>query len=337
MSSPAEPVVYFDETGNSGQNLLDPGQPIFTLAGVHLPDDVAAAIVAEVRSQLPATQGEPKYGSLAKATRGREALVRAFEQLPADNVQAMVVLKPFLVVTKMVDLLVEPLAHRTGFNLYEDKQGLALADLLQVCGPVFGTPEAYNRMLQAFVDWIRQRVSTDDLYEAIAAFKATVTHAGFAEWIDLLEICRPIADETAEDIASGEMEDVLDPAVPVLYRVCPAFADSIGRFRLVHDSSKVVDRWTATLRTVHFFPNPAEPGEYMEEMPVSRIDFADSKAHPQLQLADWTAGAVRQWATAVMAGSAEPFGTRLEPLVKPWVIDTIWPDSTPPSERVRPS
>jgi hypothetical protein len=325
MHASGEPAVYVDETGNSGQNLLDPAQPVFALAGVYLADDVAADIVAEVRSRLPSTQGEPKYGSLAKTTRGREALLRAFGRLPAGSVRAMPVHKSFMVMTKMVDQLIEPLFHAAGLNLYEEQQALALAGVMHVGGRGFGERAAYDRMLLVFVDWVRQRTSTDDLFGAIGAFKATVTHESVARWFETLGNCRSVADEMAADIASGRTRDVLDPAVPVLYHLCLDLGASIGRFRLVHDSSKVVDRWTATLRTAHFFPDPARPGGFVQQMPVSRIDFADSKAHPQLQLADWAAGAVRQWAADRAAGGGDPFADRLEPLVEPWRFDAIWP------------
>ncbi|MEV4560035.1 DUF3800 domain-containing protein [Kitasatospora sp. NPDC049285] len=320
-----DPTVYFDETGNSGQNLLDPGQPVFALAGVHLDDRAAADLVAEVRCQLPSTQGEPKYGSLAKAARGRKALLRAFEQLPEGAVRAQLMHKQFMVMTKMVDLLMEPMAHAMGYNLYNGQETLALAEMMHLAGRRLGDRAAYDRMLQAFVDWVRQRASTDDLYASITSFRATVPHNEAAGLFELMEHCRPVADEAVVDLGSGDLRDTLDPAVPALYELCLDFGRSIGRFRLVHDSSKVIAQWAVTLRTAHLFPDPANPGGFVQQLPASRIEFADSRAHPQLQLADWAAGAVRQWAADKAAGSGDPFCKRLAPLVFPWVSGAVWP------------
>ncbi|MFE5091903.1 hypothetical protein ACFRCI_16250 [Streptomyces sp. NPDC056638] len=87
---------------------------------------------------------------------------------------------------------------------------------------------------------------------------------------------------------AGEHKDALDPAVPALYCLGLAFGESLGRhFRLIHDQSKVIDRNAVLLRTVHFLPNPARPGEFNQQLPVLGIEFVDSKAHPQLQVADW--------------------------------------------------
>lgn len=323
-SSSERPVVYVDESANSGQNLLDPHQPVFTVAGVHLPDDLAASIVDEVRGQLPRNLREPKYTSLAGSSGGRKALMNAFSRLPEGSVRTYLVHKRFMVMTKMVDVIVEPMAHRDGYNLYEGKEALALANMLHRAGPVMGDADAYDRMLHAFVNWVRQKATTDDLYAAIGALKASVQSQQFAEWIEVLEHCRPVADETAAEIASQEHRDELDPAVPSLYCLATTFGQTLGKFRLVHDASKVVDRNTTRLHTVHFFPDPARPGEFMHPF-MGAIEFADSKDHPQLQVADWAAGATRQWAQRMASGGGDQFSRDLEPLARPWLIDGIWP------------
>ena len=44
------PVVYADETHNTGENLLDDDQPVYVVGGLHLADDLAGDIVDQVRS-----------------------------------------------------------------------------------------------------------------------------------------------------------------------------------------------------------------------------------------------------------------------------------------------
>ncbi|MFF3967996.1 DUF3800 domain-containing protein [Streptomyces griseorubiginosus] len=324
-TSPTErPVVYVDESANSGQNLLDPHQPVFTVAGVHLPDDLSASIVDEVREQLPRNLREPKYTSLAGSSGGRRALMRAFACLPEGSVRTYLVDKRFMVMTKMVDVIVEPMAHRDGYNLYEGQEALGLANLLHMAGPVMGDAGAYDRMLRAFVNWARQKATTEELYAAIAALKASVHDQQFVEWVEILEHCRPVADATAAKIASQEHRDELDPAIPSLYCLATTFGQTLGKFRLVHDASKVVDRNTTRLHTVHFLPDPARPGEFMSPF-MGAIEFADSKDHPQLQVADWAAGATRQWAQWMAGGSGDHFSRDLEQVVRPWLIGLIWP------------
>ncbi len=130
--------------------------------------------------------------------------------------------------------------------------------------PVLGDAAAYRQLQQAFVDWVRQRVTTDDLFAAVATHKKSIPgrYSDFAKQIELLEYCRGVADETAADLAAGGQRDLLDPAVTSIYCLCVSFRESLGQFRLVHDASKVIDRHATTLRDAHLLPaqRPAGSG-----------------------------------------------------------------------------
>lgn len=71
------PSLYFDESGHTGENLLDENQPIFTLASVKLESGQAD----ELLSVLPPSQGvEHKASSLTRSDRGRAGLIRLLEK-----------------------------------------------------------------------------------------------------------------------------------------------------------------------------------------------------------------------------------------------------------------
>lgn len=310
------PVVYADESMNSGQNLLDPNQPVFSVAGVHLPDDLAASIVDEIKADIPPSQKEPKYTSLVRSSGGRKALMRAFAQLPEGSVRVSYAHKGFMVTTKMVDILVEPLAHQDGLNLYENG-ALALAEALHLTGLVSGLEITHRKMQEAFVGWMRRKTSTDDLFDSIAEHRKSVAAQSkkLAHWLELLEHCRPVADATSPE----ERDDSLDPAIPALYVIAVGFREDLGDFRLVHDDSKVIDRHSTNLSTVHLLPDPARPGKASRQA-ASHISFADSRDYPQLQIADWTAGAVRQWATWLAVGGRGRFAEELGSVVDAWSL-----------------
>lgn len=87
----------------------------------------------------------------------------------------------------------------------------------------------------------------------------------------------------------------LSPAAPALSSLGIAFGVGLGQhFRILSNQSRVIDRNAVLLRTVHYVPGPARPSEFNQQLPLRSIGFADSKAHPQLQAADWAAGATRR-------------------------------------------
>ncbi|USQ85995.1 hypothetical protein NFX46_21100 [Streptomyces phaeoluteigriseus] len=226
----------------------------------------------------------------------------------------------------MIDVLVEELAHETGFNLYDGDAAQRLANLYHLSGPVLVDLGAYDRMLQTLVDAVRQRsrASAADLFAAISAYRAT-TKPPLTEWVELLESTRAQADDIIRRIASGEIRDALDPAIPCLAVVCGEMGKIVGDFALVHDESKAVARGSVFLQYLNWLPDPAQPGRMMEHLPVTRV-ASDSTAAPQLQIADWAAGAVRQWATNLVTSKPAPFADRLEPFAKRWTAGGIWPD-----------
>ena len=327
MSLLIPPKVYFDESNSTGENLLDPSQPVFSLAAVNVQNDLAAELVYDVISQLPLGHGEPKYTALAKTGHGRAALLECFKRLPSDGVRFYVAHKQFMVESKMVDLLIEPRAYKDGYNMYQDGAAVALANLMHFAGPVSGDKLAYDKMLSTFVKAVRgnSRATVDDLFAAIDSYCQT-TGPEWLKHIDLLMYMRDEAEELIEDISSGRLRDELDPAIPCLAALVWDVGQRAGPFMLIHDTSKVIARHALKLLNVNQFEDPTRPGKRMSALPVITIGFSDSKDEPQLQLADWVAGAGRQWADELIEKKGDRFSRHLGPLVKEWLIGALWPD-----------
>jgi hypothetical protein len=316
------PTVYADESNSTGENLLDAAQPVFCVAAVHISDARAQQIVDGVRAQLPSGMGEPKYTSLSRTDAGRKALITAFSALAGEQVGVYLADKRFMATAKIVDVLVvERFWRADGYNIYANGSAVGLANLFHMAGPIAGSASAYEHLLQTFVDAVRRRsrASVDELFTAITAYLKTVK-PDFVDTFGMLEFTRAEADDIVAAVASGHVQDVLDPAVPCLVSLCQDMGQRIGAFKLIHDESKTIARNASLLENLHQLPDPARPGQMMAPSPVTAITFSDSTAVPQLQIADWVAGAARQWATTLVTGRPDPFAMRLQSLVAPWRV-----------------
>jgi hypothetical protein len=332
------PHVYADESNSTGENLLDPSQPVFAMGMVHIEDDLASSLVADVLQQLSEGHGEPKYTALAKTRTGRAALLDCFRRLPDGSARAYLAHKRFMAEAKMIDLLIEPMAHEDGYNMYADGAAVGLANLLHFLGPVVGDEEAYTRMLSTFVRAMRSNstANLDELFESVDAYCESI-EPELRSPIELLKYTRREAEYLVDGINRGAFRDDLDPAIPCLYILVDDFGQRIGPFILVHDRSNVVARHALQLLKTHELPNPTREGKLLRPLPAVSIELADSKSAPQLQLADWVAGATRQWGTQVATQKADRFAFELEPLVRGWAIGGLWPDQdviTSPSPRI---
>ncbi|WP_412749577.1 DUF3800 domain-containing protein [Krasilnikovia sp. M28-CT-15] len=317
--------AYFDESANSGENLVDPHQPVFALAAVCLSAEEAATLVQSVQSRLPRRQGEPKYSSLVRSRAGRAALLSTLESLQPGKAFNFFAHKRFMIVSKMIDLLIVELAFEDGYDMYADGSAVALANLMYMAGPVLGDGGAFERMLGAFVDALRPNrpTSLNDLFSSISAYRAT-TRDGLGDWVALLVAARRQAESLIRSIEARKVSDTLDPALPCLVRLCDGVADKIGRFHLIHDHSKIISKHASLLMNIDELP-PVTPNLALK-FPVADITFADSATTPQLQVADWVAGASRHVAHAVVTGSSDPYTSSLKPMAESWMVDGIWPN-----------
>ncbi len=114
-----ERTIYFDESGFTGYNLLDPAQPIFTIASADVAEERARDIL---RASFPRYQGAEYKFSNVWASRSRVDLLTFAAHLKEfDELSFVYVVdKRFAVLTKAVDFLIEPYMTDAGYDFYDD-------------------------------------------------------------------------------------------------------------------------------------------------------------------------------------------------------------------------
>lgn len=291
-------TIYFDETGNTGANLLDLEQPMFVLASNDFSSEEATALLGHVRS---AQSTESKFSTLRRRPEGIARVIRllADPRLNKNRVRIGVFHKRYVVVSKMVDLVAETLIHRIGGDLYERGANIALSNLLYYSLPVFCGEDETNAFLQRFVELIRHGPEHHK-------------DAFYAAGGDLLRNCKSekfkkslmyFTEPRLFHIWYHDFDwSALDPAIPALFHQIVEWGDrKSDRFHVLHDHSKPI---LASQET--FDSMMAGPGEGSHTIGTDRrkITFplralsltqGDSSQYPQLQLADLCAGAINHF------------------------------------------
>jgi len=111
--------LFFDESGFTGIDLLNPDQPHFCVGTSRIEDEVASEIL---RESFPRYQGtEYKFSNIWRRPRNRAGLAAFANRLSKLSDQLFVywIDKRFCVLTKLVDFLIEPPAHAAGFDFYQ--------------------------------------------------------------------------------------------------------------------------------------------------------------------------------------------------------------------------
>ena len=285
--------VAFDESGNTGQDLLSREQPVFVLASVRVDDDVAQRILAKA---LAGDRREAKAARLMRSGAGRRRLLHAFEDegISPTHVKLMAYHKRFLVTTKIVDQLLETMMHENGFDLYENAGNLALANLLHLVTPAFCGQAEHDELLRRFVSLARDvnDESIRQFYSQVDRLLATCTDR---EFIDVLQMLRATQSVVREAIVAPD-KTAIDPAIPAFVDLAAQWSFTLGEpFEIVHDESKPLQQFHEVLASLMSLSKPGR--EYVSPGPTWRlpilstgITFVSSADVPAVQLADLLAG-----------------------------------------------
>jgi hypothetical protein len=323
-------LVAFDEAGNTGQNLLDPDQPVFVLASVSL--DQAAA--EDALARVVPSGAEAKFTKLRKSSAGRRSVLDFLnsEVVSIDHLKFTVYHKRFMVVTKIVDMLVEPLAHLRGHDLYARGENLAMANLIYTVTGTYCGHTAFDQLLECFVAMVRRKSSgtVTRFYAQVDRMRKTNRQRGFDPVLGLIAATRPVVD-----IEVHENDTVaLDPAVSTFADLAAQWTAVLREpFDIVHDQSKpiehekeVLESLMTTAEPARVFEGPGPPRQW--PLLSTGITFANSHDVPQIQLADLFSGAVSTIFTAKARGATDDFAVAIAATSLGQIpFEPVWPSS----------
>ena len=142
-------TLYFDESGFTGHNLLDPAQPIFVLASSDIETDAARQVL---QRSFPRYRGaEFKFSNVWRSShkRGLVEFGRHLDSLH-HHTFIWIIDKRFCVLTKIVDFLIEPYITDAGFDFYADGFCWKYTNYIHFGLTQFASPQALERLLNAY-------------------------------------------------------------------------------------------------------------------------------------------------------------------------------------------
>lgn len=336
-------TLYFDESGFTGHNLLDPTQPIFVLASSDIEADAARAIL---QRSFPRYRGsEFKFSNLWRSghKRGLVDFARHFDSLDYHTFVWMID-KRFCVLTKIVDFLIEPYITDTGFDFYADGFCWKYTNFIHFELTRFASPDTLERLLSAYQTFsrnpsedalrvlqLRLKKLADEAEDPVQVFLKQMALGAelFHQYHDLSTFRR-----------SGELHVTSMLASVTHWR--QAFAED---FAIVHDASANFFRHRGIWERITDQHVPAEPfplgdGTTVQyPLRVVSTTSVDSRDSPSVQFCDFCAGfAARRFDPELAPANRQLVNQALEAGfssldyngIRP---DHIFPDQIPPRRR----
>lgn len=237
-----------------------------------------------------------------------------------------------MVVTKLVDLVAETLIHQIGGDLYQNGANIAMANMLQYCMPAFCGQDNTDRFLLSFVELVRKREQ-----EHIAAY--------YEAGRSMLEACKKeyfkkdlffFTDQRLFTSWFGDEIDshALDPAIPALFGHIAVWGGARlhDRFDVIHDDSKPILATQSTFESMmaHSGQESALIGydrrKFRFPLRAKSLLQANSKKHPQIQVADLCAGVINHFSKCRMSNDFDELAIATRELGRAdWVFDCVLP------------
>lgn len=288
------PEIYFDESGNTGGNLLDSMQPIFTLGSCNISRKDALSALELTGSKAP---GEAHFKTLRRRKSGQDGIIRLLESkyISPENVKIFLIDKKYMLTTKIVDILIESWSHARGIDLYKHGQNLALSNVYYYCLPVYCGEEKTDDMLSKFMKMIKvqDRDSIDSFFDSIEDLKEVCEDENFKSTINRISVTKADIDDILEDVEKS----TLDPSIPSLFKHCIEWGKLYpSGYYIKHDDSKPIAEQQELFNKFMDISKITEVYGYDRrtfELPIKAksLTFHSSEEYPQLQIADIVASA----------------------------------------------
>jgi len=232
--------------------------------------------------------------------------------------------------------VIEPIARRDGFKLYEQSQNVALSSLLFYVLQAGGS-DVLRELLARFQRLIRAPGA--DVWNAFFEYLFDRHPVGVID--ETLDLIRGPASRLRPSDITSLPRHPLDLSLTVALNCVYSWRQAgVVPKHLVHDASTNMRRQEALWQAILSPTAPAAligNGRTTVEFPigVEETRFVSSGDSPGIQIADVIAGATTRWAKWLARGAPkedlyaaelDKFFSRASP---EFVVSTIWPDSDP--------
>lgn len=298
-------TIYVDECGYTGEDLFNSEQPIFCLASTSLSDAECVQLLATHMGDVRAS--ELKHSSLARNARHQRRIIellRGIAQQHTNKVKFAIAHKRYALLTKIIDLIIEPLTYEDGIDFYDKGFNIAYSNLLYYIIPSMAGEDFFLEMLQNFQKMMRER--TPGSYDSF-----------FRLFFDR-DLPQIVAENTiflkGSHIRHGMAAiqtippDALDIAFAEALNLVAKWAEGTeGELVIIHDQSSKM------ARSKHIWDRVVSPDvpehivgkdRRLMRFPlrVARTELGDSRNHVGLQIVDLLAGAMTRCFKWVIAG-----------------------------------
>ena len=302
-----EQVIYLDESGFTGQDLVSEIQPVLALATIQCSEAEALKWKTKYFGKINAK--ELKHSRISRSHNQQRMVLEFLTELLVESERVYVTIahKRYSLLAKSVDWIIEPAMMETGYDLYADGGAKPMANMLWYCLPAFTSPEFFTELLTRIQEWARHpnEINYNNLFATLGRPHVNQN----AE--ELLNYYRIAGTVLGQKLNERLAETPLDIVYSItLFHVAESVARKNEKYKLVHDQSATMSNNRALWDQMTSGNMPqsnfaASSGTPLFPINLESTSFEDSKFFAGLQLADVVSGSFAHFARWLVQGRQE--------------------------------
>jgi hypothetical protein len=312
MNLPQE--IYCDESGFTGNHLLDRNQLYFTYASVAIRHEEATTFVDKLISDFNIQGGELKGQRLLKFNNGRKVITKILKEYH-DKIQVSVFHKKYSLACKFFEYIFEPVVQKNNLLFYKTGFHKFISNILYV--ELMARSEYAEDIFDEFEKFMRQV----DIAE-LRILSSSLVLPGLSPILnDIKSFCYHHQNVINEEI-SGSGKWVLDLSDTALFTQLAEWGQRFDQLDVFCDESKPLEHTKEMFAVMINREEKLYNGLLSKEQPITfnlarKIQFANSKVYPGIQIADTAAAAIAYIFRGENQNHIEMWRELIPPLLSP--------------------
>lgn len=287
-------ILYFDESGFTGENLLHDGQSTFSYASVNIAPVDADVLVAKIIAKYRIQNGELKAVKLIRRDKGKQAIIEILEEIQ-DKIKISVHDKKFALTAHFFEYVFEPVLAKKSSVFYQHDFHKYISNVLYMS--LMADDELTNKLMMIFEKLMRKK-ELSYLDEIISLLEEKQKDSEALEFFKKMMIFIDAHKEVIYDEIKDLSSWTIDLSLTSLHALFSQWGSTGDEITAYCDNSKPIDEkidwFEPMIGRKEIIYSPLDLGNGYK-VPLTynlkEINMVDSKEHTGVQLADIVATA----------------------------------------------
>lgn len=325
-----KPTIYFDESNNTGGDLLNKEQKVYVLTSTAIDNEQAKILLSKYFD----INKEIHFKKLRQSNSGKIKILDFFDDnfdLIDTNFKTIVFHKEFFACCQLVNAIIEPLFYKSNINFHDQGLNIAYTNMFYFCLKAFCGEKISVELYQSFLNILKEEERT----EAIKIYLENIKNAILdCNNLDFAKTVLSMLDQNLiaikYDLSDMYFRDV-DPSYSAFLNMLMIWSKIYTKgFNVAHDESNSVE---SRIDDINFFTklpkNNADVGygklKFIFPIAVDSIDFVKSEKNYSVQLCDLIASALA-FTQNLASEKNEFFQEELNKILKNHTLQNlVWP------------